>query len=66
MKKLLEPFYRLLTRCVIVAIDKDVLERIWEDEFKPYGYKLIKKPHKSKVIFSNRQYRMIVCKTLFK
>lgn len=66
MKKLLEPFYRLFTRSVIMSIDKAVLERAWKNDYQPYGYKVIKRPHMGKNIFGNEIYKMVVCRTLLK
>lgn len=63
MKKLLNPLYRLLTRRVILSSDKAVLERAWKNDYDPYGYKMVKRPHISKSCISGELYKMVVCKT---
>jgi len=66
MKKILNLIYSFLSRKVIMAQDKAVLERSWKNDHQPYGYRVIKRPYKGKTIFGNETYKMIVCKILLK
>ena len=42
IRKIINPIYELVTRVVVTSSDKAVLERAWNNDFKPFEYKKVK------------------------
>ena len=58
IRKIINPIYELLTRVIVTSSDKAVLERAWNNDYKPFGYKKVKLLPKGDI------YRLVVCRTL--
>jgi hypothetical protein len=58
IKKIINLIYGILTRIIITSSDKAVLERAWNNDYKPFGYKMIK------LVKSGENWKLVVCKHL--
>lgn len=59
IRKIINPIYELLTRVVVTSSDKAVLERAWNNDYKPFGYRKIKLITKRGIVS-----KLVVCRTL--
>lgn len=58
IKKIINSIYSVLTRIVITSTDKAVLERAWNNDYKPFGYKQIK------LVEYKGYWKLVVCRNI--
>ena len=58
IKRIINPIYEVLTMIVVTSTDKAVLERAWNNDYKPFGYKQVK------LIQTTNHWKLVVCRTL--